>query len=82
MRKMYIHRDYGVECKNPECNNRIVFGEYMTPRRSEDPEDPKDSEGPIPLIRFTARKITCAECHKTYRYDHSDLREFPPKLSV
>ncbi len=74
MRDMSIHRDYGVECKNPECNNRIVFGEYMTPRRSE--------EDPISLIRFTARKVTCPKCHKTCHYDHSDLREFPAKLSV
>ena len=27
----FIHRDYGVECKNRGCNSRIVFGEYMTP---------------------------------------------------
>jgi hypothetical protein len=72
-----IQRDYGVECKNRRCNNRIVLGEYMTHLRSgEDPEDP------IPLIRFTARKVTCAKCQKTSQYEHSDLREFPAKLSV
>ena len=77
MSKHLIQRDYGVECKNRECNNRIVLGEYMTPRRSND-----EPEDPIPLIRFTARKVTCAKCHKTYRYEHSDLREFPAKLPV
>ena len=75
---MPIHRHYGVDCKNRECNNRIVFGEYMTPRGSESGPE----EDPIPLIRFTARKVTCPQCHKTYKYDHSDLREFPAKLSV
>lgn len=77
---MSIHsilRDYGVECKNRGCKNRIVLGEYLTPRQSG--EDPGD---PIALIRFTARKVTCANCHTTYQYDHSDLREFPAKLSM
>jgi hypothetical protein len=74
---MSINKVYGVACKNAECNKRIVLGEYMTPRRSE--EEPED---PIPLIRFTARKITCPKCHKTYQYHHSDLREFPAKVSV
>jgi hypothetical protein len=77
MSKHLIQRDYGVECKNRECHNRIVLGEYMTPRRSND-----EPEDPIPLIRFTARKVTCAKCQKTYRYEHSDLREFPAKLPV
>lgn len=80
---MPIHRHYGVECKNRECDNRIVLGEYMTPSRSEEDQDPmRSEEDPISLIRFTARKVTCPECHKTYQYDHSDLREFPAKLSV
>jgi len=71
---MSIQRDYGVACKNPECNNGIALGEYMTRRRSKG--------NPITLIRFTARKLTCPKCRKTYQYDHSDLREFPSKLSV
>jgi hypothetical protein len=70
---MSIQRDYGVACKNPECNSGIALGEYMTLRR------PKGD--PITLIRFTARKLTCPKCHKTYQYGHSDLREFSPKLS-
>jgi hypothetical protein len=77
MKPMSIHRDYGVECKNRACNNRIILGEYMTPSRSE--EDPIE---PISLIRFTARRVTCPKCHKTCQYHHSDLREFPAKLSV
>jgi hypothetical protein len=68
------HRDYGVECKNRRCNSRIVLGGYMAPLRS--------GEDPIPLIRFTARKVTCANCYNTYQYEHSDLREFPTKVSV
>ena len=75
-----IHREFGVECKNPECNKGIVLGGYMTPRRSQ--EDPDDPDDPIPLIRFTARKVTCPKCYETYQYDHSDLREFPTKFTV
>jgi hypothetical protein len=71
---MSIQRDYGVECKNSGCSKGIVLGEYMTRRRSKG--------DPITFIRFTARKLTCPKCHKTYRYDHSDLREFSTKLSV
>jgi len=71
---MTIQRDYGVACKNPECNNGIVLGEYMTRRRSKG--------DPITFIRFTPRKLTCPKCRKTYQYDHSDLREFSTKLSV
>ena len=71
---MSILRDYGVECRNPECNNEIVLGEYMTRRRSEGDL--------LTSIRFTARKLTCPKCHKTYQYDRSDLREFSTKLSV
>ena len=68
---MSIQRDYGVQCKNSECSKGIVLGEYMTRRRSKG--------DPITLIRFTARKLTCPKCHKTYQYDHSDLREFSTK---
>ena len=72
-----IHREFGVECKNPECNKEIVLGGYLTPRQSnEDPDDP------IPLIRFTARRVTCPERQRTYEYDHSDLREVPTKFTV
>ncbi len=71
---MSIQRDYGVACKNPKCSNRIVLGEYMARRRS--------SGDPITLIRFSARKLTCPECHKAYEYDQNDLREFSDKLSV
>jgi hypothetical protein len=71
---MTVQRDYGVKCKNPGCNNGIVLGEYMARRQSK-----KD---PIPFIRFAARKLTCPNCHKTYQYDHSDLRELSTKLSV
>jgi hypothetical protein len=70
---MTIQRDYGVACKNPECKNGIVLGEYVTRRRSKG--------DPIPLIRFTARQLTCPKCDKTYPYDHRDLREFSSNLS-
>jgi hypothetical protein len=64
-------RDYGVQCKNPECNSGIVLGEYIRRRSKGDP---------ILLIRFTARNLTCPNCHQTYEYDHKDLREFSTKL--
>jgi hypothetical protein len=49
-----IHRDYRVECKNRGCISRIVLRKYMTARQpGQGPEDP------IPLIRFTARTVTC-----------------------
>jgi hypothetical protein len=75
-----IHREFGVECKNTECKKAIVLGGYLTPRHSK--ESPDGLDDPIPLIRFTARRVTCPECQKTYEYDHSDLREFPAKSSV
>ena len=71
---MTVQRDYGVQCKNPECNRGIVLCEYMARRRSKG--------GPIPLIRFSARNLTYPNCHQTYEYDHNDLREFSTKLSV
>jgi len=60
---------YGFECKNADCKAGIIFGRYLTrPQRLGDVAI---------LVRVNPGRLKCPKCGQEYRYDQSDLQEFP-----